>query len=57
MMVLVAFGVCACNSGSTPTETTKTAGPQAPGQQSMEEGIRSNPNMPDAAKNAILGGK
>jgi len=53
-----------CNSGDVPTEnvpTTNTVSqgqqaPTNPGQpQNMSQAIEGNPNLPPAAKNALMG--
>ncbi|AIE88068.1 hypothetical protein OP10G_4700 [Fimbriimonas ginsengisoli Gsoil 348] len=45
-----------CNSGDTPVETMKVD--QVPTKTDpMQNAIKSNPNMPDSAKSAILNGK
>ena len=56
-----------CNSGDTAVETYKPAegqvtNPSAPPVQagqpsSMQEAVQSNPNMPQAAKDALLRGR
>lgn len=44
-----------CNAGDTPTETIKTT--NVPAQKDSVGGaIQANPNMPDAAKKALMGG-
>lgn len=41
-----------CNSGDTPVETYK-ADPQVEKTDEMSKSINSNPNIPDAAKEAM----
>jgi hypothetical protein len=45
-----------CSSGDTPVEVVKTT-QTAPPKDSMSGAVQSNPNLPPAAKNALLGGK
>lgn len=46
------LGLAGCNSGDTPVETVKTD-PAVEKTDDMSKNINANPNIPDAAKEAM----
>ena len=66
-VLIGAIAVAGCHSGDTAVETYQPAPGQVtnpsapPGQagqpQSMQEAVQANPNMPPAAKDALLRGR
>jgi hypothetical protein len=64
LAVIAVLGTAGCNSGDVPTESynvdttpPRMGTPVNAEATSMKESIQSNPNMPDSAKKALLGGK